>query len=115
MKQDKLKELEVKTWRDVEKEFDNQFCEVDSGPDGDGYDALPIKWNDSWSTRDEEDQIEIVKAFLKSTIQQVVEGIIGEDEKSPVTIPNDEVVEVAKRNNLRKDQRAKLLEFMEES
>lgn len=69
----------------IEKEFDDKFVYIDTGPDGDGYDALPPEWNKSFKLEGlEEDQIEKIKSFyhtaLSTLLQQVGEEIIGEDE-----------------------------------
>jgi hypothetical protein len=61
--------MENKDKKGWEKEFEERFVFVDSGPDGDGFDAELPCWEQYHKQKDDYDQIESIKAFIRQVEQ----------------------------------------------
>lgn len=59
--------------RDLKKEFEEQFCYIDTGPDGDGYDAEPIEWEQYFKIKRDDYQIDKIFCFIENAVEKAYE------------------------------------------
>lgn len=68
--------LTPEQFKEISARFDDEFVCIDTGPDGDGYDAKLPSWNDFFKNVGEKDydqefsQIELIKNFIKSELEK---------------------------------------------
>lgn len=51
----------------IKERFADRFIFQDTGPDGDGYDVEPDKWNEDWPA-DHDAQVEAIYSFFRKEL-----------------------------------------------